>query len=204
MARRSSPAAHGDRLDLSRFEPVLVARRLGRVLEFIRLLWAVDHSLQSTSKWMQARLGVTWPQRLSIRMIGCFPGISAGALADLLHLHPSTLTGILQRLTDRRLIRRVADPRDARRALLWLTPRGRRIDRGRKGTVEAAVTRSLVSVSSRDLAVLRRTLDRLTLELEHEVGEMSASPAVSATGKRGRGKALPARPSARGEGARAS
>lgn len=187
-----------------RFEPVLVARRLGRVLEFIRLLWGVDHALQSTSKWMQARLGVTWPQRLSIRMIGCFPGISAGALAELLHIHPSTLTGILQRLTDRRLIRRAADPRDARRAFLWLTPRGRHIDRGRKGTVEAAVTRALVTVSARDLAVLRGTFDRLTLELEQEVGEMSASPAVSAAGKRGPGRSLPAPPSARGARARAS
>jgi DNA-binding MarR family transcriptional regulator len=95
----------------------------------------VDHALQSTSKWMEVRLGITGPQRLVIRMIGCFPGISAGALANLLHVHPSTLTGVLRRLSDRGAIRRSTDPYDSRRALFWLTARGRRVDRLRSGTV---------------------------------------------------------------------
>jgi MarR family transcriptional regulator, organic hydroperoxide resistance regulator len=188
MGRRSSRTADDDLADHIRFEPVVVARRLGRVLEFIRRLWALDHALQSTSKWMQARLGVTWPQRLSIRMIGHFPGISAGALAELLHLHPSTLTGILQRLSARRLIRRVADPRDARRALLWLTRSGRRINRGRKGTVEAAVTRTLTSASARDLAIVRETLSRTATELEREVAAISIARPGQRRGKARSGK----------------
>jgi DNA-binding MarR family transcriptional regulator len=188
MAQRSSLMANDDFGVLPRFEPGVVARRLGRVLEFIRLLWALDHALQSTSKWMQVRLGVTWPQRLSIRMIGCFPGISAGTLADLLHLHPSTLTGVLQRLTDRRLIRRVADPRDARRALLWLTPRGRRIDRGRRGTVEAAVTRALAVPPARNLSAVRAMLAQLELELNREVAGMARPRRVQRGGKARSGK----------------
>ena len=64
----------------------------------MRLLWAVDHGLQRRSKRMAATLGVTGPQRLVIRIVGRFPGISAGRLASILHLHPSTLTGILRRL----------------------------------------------------------------------------------------------------------
>jgi MarR family transcriptional regulator, organic hydroperoxide resistance regulator len=179
-----------------------IARRLGRVLEFMRMLWAVDHALQSTSKWMEARLGVTGPQRLVIRMIGCFPGISAGALAALLHVHPSTLTGVLRRLTDRAAIRRSADPRDSRRALFWLTARGRRVDRLRSGTVESAITRALARASSGSRAAARGLLARVAVELVREVeGE---GPRLNGAGRRGRETALPAPPSARAAGARAS
>ncbi len=150
------------------------SRRLGRVLEFMRVLWAFDHALQSTSKWMEARLGVTGPQRLVIRMIGCFPGISAGALAELLYVDPSTLTGVLRRLTDRGAILRTSDPRDSRRALFWLSRRGRGIDRLRSGTVEAAITRALSTTSSRNLAAARRVLERVAVELVAEAGPAAA------------------------------
>jgi DNA-binding MarR family transcriptional regulator len=202
MAQR--PLANEDFDRLGRFDSAAVARRLGRVLEFMRLLWAVDHALQSTSKWMEVQLGVTGPQRLVIRMIGCFPGISAGALASLLHVHPSTLTGVLRRLTDRGAIRRTADPHDSRRALFSLTTRGLRIDRLRSGTVEAAITRALGRASARNLAAARGMLTRVALELDREVAGTSGSRRVSAAGRRDRGRALPARPFGKGGGARVS
>jgi DNA-binding MarR family transcriptional regulator len=153
---------------------------------------------------MEVRLGVTGPQRLVIRMIGCFPGVSAGALAGLLHVHPSTLTGVLRRLTDRGAIRRSADARDSRRALFWLTARGRRIDRLRSGTVEAAITRALSSAPARNRAAAQGMLARVALELDREVAGTSGSRRFSAAGRRGRGTALRARPSARGGAGRAS
>ena len=42
--------------------------------------------------------------------------------------HPSTLTGVLRRLETRGMLLRRSDPRDARRALFGLTPRGRKMD----------------------------------------------------------------------------
>jgi DNA-binding MarR family transcriptional regulator len=202
MARR--PLFNEDFGSLARLGSAAITRRLGRVLEFMRLLWAVDHALQSTSKWMEVRLGVTGPQRLVIRMIGCFPAVSAGALANLLHVHPSTLTGVLRRLTDRGAIRRTADPHDSRRALFWLTTRGMRIDRLRSGTVEAAITRALGSASARNLAAARGMLARVALELDREVAGTTGSRRLSAAGKRGRGRALPARPFGKGGRGRAS
>ena len=52
-------------------------------LDFLRLMWAVDHELQSVSKRMLAELGQTGPQRLAIRLIGLNPGLAAGELAGL-------------------------------------------------------------------------------------------------------------------------
>ena len=41
----------------------LAQRVLSPELEFMRLLWAVEHGLQTTSKRMARRIGVTGPQR---------------------------------------------------------------------------------------------------------------------------------------------
>src|SRR3982751_6069754 len=111
---------------------------LGAVLDFMRLLWAVDHALQLASKRMEANFGMTGPQRLVVRIVGRFPGIAAGHVAEILHVHPSTLTGILKRLEARAIVPRKPDPRDARRALFALTPRGRKVDQLKTGTVELA------------------------------------------------------------------
>jgi MarR family transcriptional regulator, organic hydroperoxide resistance regulator len=138
---------------------------LGPVLDFMRLLWAVDHGLTRLSRRMERTSGVTGPQRLVVRLVGQRPGISAGELARTLHLHPSTLTEVLQRLTARGALRRKQDTADARRALFWLTRRGLALDASRSGTGEARVRVALGSLSSQDLAAAARVLARLASTL---------------------------------------
>ncbi len=142
--------------------------KLDEPLGFMRLLWAVDHALQSRSKAMSRDLGLTGPQRLVLRIVGGNPGISAGALARALHLHPSTLTGVLDRLVRAGHLSRRADPADARRALLALTPRGARAASIRQGTVEAAVAEVLGRHDARALDGARRLLVDLARTLEGE------------------------------------
>jgi hypothetical protein len=54
--------------------------RLGEVLDFLRLIWAVDHALQTASKAMRSAIGVTGPQRLVVRIVARFPGMPAGQI----------------------------------------------------------------------------------------------------------------------------
>lgn len=138
---------------------------LGEVLTFMRLIWGISHGLQATSKRMEATIGVTGPQRLVIRLVGRRPRISAGELARLLRLHPSTLTGVLQRLEQRDLVTRSRDRNDNRQARFSLTPAGRRIDRRHAGTVEAAVRRTLATLDRRRVRVAAGVLAALAESL---------------------------------------
>ena len=138
---------------------------LGEVLEFMRLLWAVDHGLQSTSKRMESTLGLTGPQRLVVRLVGRFPGITAGRLAQIMHVHPSTLTGVLKRLEKRGLLERKSDPLDGRKALFALTETGRTLDVPSPGTVEAAVARAISRMSKSRLVGAQDVLTALAEEL---------------------------------------
>jgi DNA-binding MarR family transcriptional regulator len=141
---------------------------LGPVLDFMRLLWALNHELESLSKRMDANFGVTGPQRFVLRIVGQLPSISAGRLARILHVHPSTLTGVLRRLVERQLVERIPDPSDGRRALFSLAPRGRAVDALSAGTVEAAISRTLRRFSPRKLSAAHELLAALADGLNSE------------------------------------
>jgi DNA-binding MarR family transcriptional regulator len=138
---------------------------LDPTLEFLRLIWALDHNLHVASKRMASSFGITGPQRLVVRLIGRHPQISAGELARVLHVHKSTITGVVQRLEARGLVRRTTDARDARRLQLALTEAGRRVAGPVPGTVESAVKRVLGSIDQRRLDATRAVLERLASEL---------------------------------------
>jgi DNA-binding MarR family transcriptional regulator len=144
------------------------------VLKFMQLPWAVVHGVERLSKRMAADIGVTGPQRLVLRVVGLFPGISAGDLATVLLVHPSTLTGVLQRLVAQRLLARFDDPTDRRRAVLRLTKRGRRLNAARQGTVEAAIAQALQGISDRDLMATKRVLERVADHLDPRATPASA------------------------------
>jgi DNA-binding MarR family transcriptional regulator len=155
------------------------------VLQFMRLLWAVVHGLERTSKRMIGEIGVTGLQRLVLRLVGLLPGLSAGNLAAILHVHPSTLTGVMQRLVAQRLVARMHDPRDRRRAMLRLTSRGARANAVRNGTVEAAVAEALEGLSSRDRAATRRVLERLARHLDRPQPRVGADAGVARAARKG-------------------
>ena len=140
--------------------------RLDPTLDFMRLLWSVEHHLQSTSKHMGSRLGITGPQRLVLKVVAQYPGISAKEVAELLRLHPSTITGILQRLIKKRLLLRGKDPIDTRRIRLRVLPAARRFTQRSKGTVEDAIARALEQVPPASVDAAREVLTAIATSLE--------------------------------------
>ena len=132
----------------------------------MRLMWAINHGLDRASRGMQAKFGVTGPQRLVLRIVDAFPGLSAGDLARTLHVHPSTLTGILQRLEGRGLLRRLTDPADGRRVQLEITGKGKRLTVPAVGTVESAIKRLMATWTDAELSATRRTLAAIADELD--------------------------------------
>lgn len=138
---------------------------LADALDLLRLISSVDHAWQRWSKREEMTTGVTSTQRLVLGIVGRFPGIPCGRLAELLHVHPGTLTGIVKRLERQGLVRRRADPRDGRRALLGLTDAGRSLDLGVDGVVEVEAHRTLASMPPEKLQAAREVLESLAAAL---------------------------------------
>jgi DNA-binding MarR family transcriptional regulator len=140
----------------------------GETLQFMQRMWEVVHALDVRSKRMERTIGVTGPQRLVLRIVGQSPGKVASEIAATLGIHPSTLTGILARLEERGALLREIDAEDRRRARFRLTALGRKIDGLRRGTVEAAVKRSLARAGDETVASTTRLLGIMVEELERD------------------------------------
>jgi DNA-binding MarR family transcriptional regulator len=139
---------------------------LDPVLDFMLLLWSIEHGLQRKSKRMEKEIGITGPQRLVLRVVDQFPGLSASELAEIVRLHPSTITGVVQRLVARGLLERQRDPSDTRRARLRVTRKASRHTRATHGTVESAVTEALARAGRRNVGVARTVLKEIAERLK--------------------------------------
>jgi len=145
--------------------PAASPRALDSILDFMRLLWSIEHGLQRMSKKMENDLGITGPQRLVLRVVGRFPGLSASELAHIVRLHPSTITGIIQRLVAGGWLERRKDPVDTRRVQLRLKPHALPYTKTTRGTVERAVRSALNKVGRAKVDAARLVLAEISRQL---------------------------------------
>ena len=136
-----------------------------RLLRFMRLIWSIDHELERVSKRMETSHGVTVAQRMTLLLIGRNPDASAAALADLMHVHAGTMSGILKRLEAGGFIARKSHVNDGRRHVLALTAKGNAVNRQRRGTFENIVRELLRSHNAADVAASERLLGALAARL---------------------------------------
>ena len=140
-------------------------------MDFLQILWRTSHALERRSRHMEKAIGLTGPQRVVLRFLGRFPGVTAGQLARALHVDPGTLSASVRRLEARGLVERRRAPVDTRRVTLGLTRRGRALDVPHADSVEAVAETLLAATPARDIAATTRVLDRFaTLLLTGDEG----------------------------------
>jgi DNA-binding MarR family transcriptional regulator len=108
-------------------------------------------------------------------MIDRLPDVSAREVAAAMHLHKSTVTGILQRLQHQGLIRRDVHPEDARRVRLRVTPKGRRVGATQGLTVQRAVQRGLSQLPRRKIDAAEEVLSAVAAALRATSRSVSGS-----------------------------
>lgn len=139
---------------------------LGPALEFMRGLWRLNHALELMSCNMERTIGVTAQQRMILRCLGKSPGMTPSQLAALLLVDRSTISTALNRMERNGLLLRRTDRNDHRSVTLWLSARGKRLDRPANVTVESAVERLLFDSAPKDLLATERVMQSLSRQLE--------------------------------------
>jgi len=134
-------------------------------LDFLQHLWQLNHALERMSLQMERTLGVTAQQRLFVRCIGKYPGMTASQLATVMHLDRGTVSVSLRRLTKKGLVAGQRDPADHRRVELALTAKGKALDRPSAGTVEHAVQKLLAKMGRARVDGAKEVLQGLAEEL---------------------------------------
>jgi MarR family transcriptional regulator, organic hydroperoxide resistance regulator len=101
--------------------------RKDRLSECVEMLHQIFQSVDLFSRQALRDFGVSGPQIWALRTIGEAGILSMGDLAQHMHLHMSTVTGIIDRLETSKLVTRDRSTEDARVMELRLTPKGRGI-----------------------------------------------------------------------------
>lgn len=136
----------------------------------MRCLRRLFKAIQEYSKAIHKAVGLSAPQVWALTVLAANPGISLGELSERLFSHPSTVSGIVDRLERRRAVRRTVDGEDRRGIQLWLTPSGRRILKASPPPVQKPLSDALERISGARLRQLRRSLEEIAQRTEaHKV-----------------------------------
>jgi DNA-binding MarR family transcriptional regulator len=145
---------------------------------FIRLIHAVK-SHQASQSRDRAALVLLYP------LVRLGP-LRQGALADLVHADPSTVSRHVAVLVEQGLVRRVADESDGRASRLVVTDAGHAAFDALRSEREAQLERVTASWSDTDLATLTSLFGRLLDDLTHLLPGLAAEPTSATTRKENR------------------
>jgi DNA-binding MarR family transcriptional regulator len=132
--------------------------------EVVNDLRRLFKAIQEHSKAILRATGLSGPQVWALTILGAEPELSLGELAERLFAHPSTVSGIVDRLEKRGAVRRAVDPSDARGIQLSLTPLGRRLLKRSPPPFQVGLSKALEDLPAAQLGQLRRGLDRVVRE----------------------------------------
>ena len=98
-----------------------------RVRDLLNEARGLSGDFDALSEVVAARVGLNQSDLLALDLISRDDGVTAGQLAERLHLTTGAITGVIDRLAKAGFARRADDPRDRRRVLVVATPKEARI-----------------------------------------------------------------------------
>jgi DNA-binding MarR family transcriptional regulator len=114
----------------------------------------------------QQETGISTAQMLVLQQLDGVPALSLTELAERTSTDRSSVTDVVERLVERRYVRRVRDPRDARRAAVSITQKGRALIRRAARSPSAVLVAGLSGLTPSQLAMVGRSLEHLSRALD--------------------------------------
>ena len=136
-------------------------------------LYSASHAMHRVYRPWLDRMGLTYPQFLTMTALWRRDARTVGELCAELRLATSTLTPLLKRLEAEGLVQRARDPRDARAVRVRLTEKGAALRARSEGLTEAVHGATGLSVEqaralTRAVACLRDRLESHADRIERE------------------------------------
>lgn len=152
--------------------------------EVLRSLRRIFHAVDRHSRRLARLHGLTEPQAICLNAINRAGELNPGQLARTISLSPPTVTGILDRLERRGLIKRERTARDKRQVVVCVTEDGRYLLENSPPPMQERFTRRLTELTVARQRQIARSLDEVVRLMEAE--DIEAAPLLA------RGAANPA------------
>lgn len=132
--------------------------------EVMQNLRRIVKALQEYSSSVEKQFGLTGPQLWALWELHRRGPLSLKGLSGRMHLDPSTVTGVVDRLARRGLVSREPDPSDRRRVILSLTPEGQATVKAAPHPAQGQLIHALRVMSAAQVEQLSQNL-RLLVEV---------------------------------------
>ena len=134
--------------------------------EAVQSLRRIVKALHDYSTSVEQQIGLTGPQLWALWELGRAGSLSLKALSARMHLDPSTVTGVVDRLQRRNLLVRVPDPKDRRRVILSLTVAGAQLLKGAPHPAQGQLLHALHAMPLKEVERLDHALKQVATLME--------------------------------------
>jgi DNA-binding MarR family transcriptional regulator len=118
-------------------------------------------SLQDYSQTVFSHFGITGPQLWALKTINQVGSLSLGELSERMYLHPSTISGVIDRLEKRGYLVRDRNEDDRRIVKVRLTPKGRILVRKAPNPVQGKMIYGLRKLKKEKLDLIYESVQEL-------------------------------------------
>jgi DNA-binding MarR family transcriptional regulator len=136
-------------------------RRNGTIAETIQSLRRIFKAIQDYSHEVSQEFGITGPQLWALKTIYAEESLSLSELSRKMYLHPSTVTGVVDRLEKKGYVFRDRGQKDRRVVKVQLTPEGKELVKKAPNPIQGKMIYGLRGMKQRDLKRIHESVEKL-------------------------------------------
>ncbi len=139
-------------------------RKTGRdfeVSDTVQSLRRIFKAIQDYSQEVSRSFGVTGPQLWALTTIAGHEALPLGELSKKMYLHPSTVTGVVDRLEAKGYVSRDRSARDRRVVTVCLTPKGKELVGRAPNPVQGKMIHGLRKLDGEELRTIYVSVKKL-------------------------------------------
>jgi DNA-binding MarR family transcriptional regulator len=135
-------------------------------LQIVQALRQITRAVDLHSHRLKLTFEITAPQPVCLLAIRDVGSLTATQLSEHVHLSPSTVVGILDRLEKKELIERTRDTRDRRQVNVTLTDKGQELVKNAPSPLQDSLAAALQQLPELEQATIALSLKRIAELME--------------------------------------
>jgi len=146
-----------------------MAKRVNRnamISGIMQSLRRIFKAIQDYSQEVSNRFGITGPQLWALHTISGSEKLSLGELSKKMYLHPSTISGVIDRLEKKAYVIRDRGERDRRIVKVQLTPKGKRLVKRTPSPIQGKMIYGLRGLKMEELNSIYHSFQKLVEIME--------------------------------------
>ena len=136
------------------------------IYDTMQSLRRIFKALQNFSHEVSIKFGITGPQLWVLKTIFQNGSLPLGELGKKMYMHPSTITGVIDRLEKKGYVSRDRDRKDRRVIKVQLTPKGKRLVKRAPNPVQGKMLHGLRGLKKEKLDLIHESVQTLVEIME--------------------------------------